>query len=59
MLTAFAIALLSCGTNGDNLAIAPPPRVKYVRPTDYVGEVMAVTDKSITIRGRDQCDKDG
>ena len=40
--------------------IAPPPREKFVRPiprpADYVGEVLAVSKNSITIRGRDTCD---
>lgn len=46
-----------CGANGDKLAVAPAPREKrlaveeYRRLGSFQGEVMAVTEKSITIRG--------
>lgn len=64
MLACLALAL-AISNRTEERATAPLPREKqvlrgvYTRPTVYVGEVMAVTKDSVTIRGRDECDKDG
>lgn len=59
MFATVMLAIALNGPAGSEFPSAPPPREKHLRPTVYVGEVMAVTNRSITIRGKDQCDKDG
>lgn len=58
MTAVLSLALL-LGDSAHGAAIAPPPRVKHIRPTSYRGEVMAVTKDSVTIRGKDDCDRNG
>lgn len=61
-----AVLLLATLSPVGDREIAPMPREKkvpmrlvYERPFDYEGEVMAVSKSSITVRGRDTCDRVG